>query len=843
MLRLALSTLRTRISSAVGALVAVTLTVVFMTSSGILLESSLRAGIDVDRLAAAAVVVQQAPDVNFGGEADNELLMPEQARLRTDLAGVIGTVDGVRAVVPDRTVAVTVTAGDVSGPAATTTSAEAHGWSSAQLTPFTIIDGQAPTGADQVVLDQATAHRQQAEVGDEIQVTSSEGTKPYTVSGIASSSQNVDPTIFATDPTARSLAATGDRVDLIGVLLDPDADPRTVAAEIEKVSGDSTVEALTGDDRGAAESHDVAVNREDTIAGLTMFGVLASFVAVFVLASAFALSVQQRHRELALLRAIGTTRRQVRRLVGLEALSLAAVATAIGAPIGVAVSGLQQRVFVSAELLADGVPRTVSPLPIVVAFLLAVLTTQLAAFASSRRAGRIHPTEALRESAVPTRKLSRGRVITGLVLVVAGVIGLGRSARDGGTGGADTAVIVTMLWVLASVLLGPAIARPFTWLLSWPMQRLGRATGLLATSNTRTNPRRVASIATPLMLTVALGSTVVLSKATAHQELIEQSDKRVIAQAVVSADEQGMPRDLAQKLAASDGVRAVSPVESTSVAGANGGGQGIMEAQAIDPATFEEVLDVGITEGSLDQLRGRSIAVREGAWPHLGDVGERVEIRLGDTTRMQVEIVASYDRGLGFADVMLPRELVRGHTTSGFDDTLYVALDPDTEVETLQHLVAGMEPDAVVDTKEQYVDRLSAAATDEAMQVFVVLGVILLFSSLAIVNALSMAIGQRVREFELLRLVGASRRQIISMIRLETLVILGFGLILGLAVAVPALAIPSLIFTGRPLPVIPGWFALGGLAGIAVVWLLTSTIPTWTALRKGSDATSRGQGN
>jgi putative ABC transport system permease protein len=843
MLRLALSTLRTRISSAVGALVAVTLTVVFMTSSGILLESSLRAGIDVDRLAAAGVVVQQAPEVNFGGEADNELLMPEQARLRADLAEVIATVDGVRAAIPDRTVPVTVAGVDASGSAATTASADAHGWNSAQLTPFKIIDGQAPVGPDQVVLDQATAARHESAVGDQIEVTGPESTQLYTVSGIASSARTVDPTIFTSDVTARALAGTGDRVELIGVLLDPAADPQTVAAEIEEVSDDPTVEALTGDDRGAAESHDDAVNREDTMAGLSMFGVLASFVAVFVLASAFALSVQQRHRELALLRAIGTTRRQVRRLVGLEALSLAAVATAIGAPIGVAVSGLQQRVFVSAELLSDGVPRTVSPLPIVVAFLLAVVTTQLAAFASSRRAGRIHPTEALRESAVPTRTLSRGRLVAGLVLVLAGVVALGRSARDGGTGGADAAVIVTMLWVLASVLLGPAIARPFTWLLSWPMQRLGRATGLLATSNTRTNPRRVASIATPLMLTVALGSTVVLSKATAHQELTQQSEERVIAQAVVSADEQGLPRDLARELAQSDDVLAVSAMESTSIAGANGGGQGIMEAQAVDPDSFEKVLDVGVTEGSIDQLRGRSIAVREGAWPHLGDVGEQVEIRLGDTTRVTVEIIASYDRGLGFADVILPRELVRGHTTSGFDDTVYVALEPGVEVDSLRALVARAQPDAVVDTKEQYVDRLSAAATDEAMQVFIVLGVILLFSSLAIVNALSMAIGQRVREFELLRLVGASRRQIVAMIRLETLVILGFGLILGLVVSVPALTIPSLVFTGRPLPVIPGWFAIGGLGGIAVVWLLTSTIPTWTALRKGSDATSRGQGS
>ena len=661
-------------------------------------------------------------------------------------------------------------------------------------------------------MDDSTASASEATVGDEVELTGPEGTKSYTVSGIASSDHETDPTVFTSDATARELAGTGDRVDLIGVLLDSDADAQTVATRIEHVINDPAVEVLTGDDRGAAESHDSAVNREDTLAGLTMFGVLASFVAVFVLASSFALSVQQRHRELAMLRAIGTTRRQLRRLVGFEALSLAVVATAIGAPIGVMVASVQQRVFVSAELLTDGVPRTVSPLPIVAAFLLAVVTTQLAAFASSRRAGRIHPTEALRESAVPTLKLSRGRAVAGLALVLAGVIGLGRSARDGGTGGADTAVVVTMLWLLASVLLGPAIARPFTWLLSWPMQRLGRATGRLATSNTRTNPRRVASIATPLMLTVALGSTVVLSKATAHQEMTEQSEQRIVAQAVISADDQGLPQDLARQLEESPDVLAVSSTEATAIAGGNGGGQGVMQAQAIDPDSFGKVLDVGVTEGSIDELRGATIAVREGAWPHLGDVGELVKIRLGDTTRVQVKIVAEYDRGLGFGDVILPRDLVRGHTTSNFDDTVYVALKPGADLDALRTFVTNALPGAVVDSKEQYVDRLSDAATDQAMQVFVVLGVILLFSSLAIVNALSMAIGQRVREFELLRLVGASRRQIVAMIRLETLIILGFGLILGLAVSVPALVIPSLVFSGQALPVIPGWFALGGLA-------------------------------
>lgn len=843
MLRLALSTLRTRISSAIGALVAVTLTVVFMTSSGILLESSLRAGIDIDRLAEAAVVVQQTPKVSLGGQADNELLLPEQTRVDSELTEKIGAVDGVRAVVPDRTVSLTVATVDAAGSTGTMAPVAAHGWSSAQLSPFTLVDGQVPTRSDQIVLDEDTASADHAVVGDQVEITGPDGAQRFTVSGIAMSHQDVGPTVFTSDATARALADTGDRVDLIGVLLDPDADPRAVAAEIEGVTDDPTIEALTGDDRGSAESQDSAVNREDTLAGLSMFGVLASFVAVFVLASAFALSVQQRHRELALLRAIGTTRRQIRRLVGLEAFSLAVVATAIGAPIGIAVAGLQQRVFVSAELLSEGVPRSVSLWPVLVAFVLAVTTTQLAAFASSRRAGRIHPTEALRESAIPTRRLSRGRLIAGMLLVLTGLAALGRSARDGGTGGADAAIIATMMWVLASVLLGPAIARPFTWLLSWPMQRLGRVTGRLATSNTRTNPRRVASIATPLMLTVALGSTVVLSKATAHQELIEQSEDRVLAQAVVSADEQGLPRDLADELATSPGVRAVSPIQSTSIAGKSGGGQGIMAAAAIDPSTFDEVLDVGVSEGSIDQLRGRTIAVRNGAWPDLGDVGETVEIRLGDATTVRVEIVAAYDRGLGFADVLLPRELVRGHTTDSYDDNVYLALQPGVDLDRIKGLVSSAQPNAIIDTKDEYIDRLSATATDEAMQVFVVLGVILLFSSLAIVNALSMAIGQRVREFELLRLVGASRRQIVTMIRLETLVILGFGLILGLAVAVPALTIPSLVFTGRPLPVIPGWFAFGGLGGIAAVWLLTSTVPTWTALRKGCDATARGQGS
>src|SRR5262245_35177623 len=363
MLRIALGTLRSRKSGTLGALAAVGLAVVLVVSSGILLESSLRKPIPVERLRAAEVVVQGDPSVHATeGEADLPVLLTERRRLDAGLAARLRAVPGVAAVVADRTVYAQLL--DRRGSLLETRDGETstgHGWSSSALTPYRLRTGHAPSRPEEVVVDARLAAS--LHPGDRVRVMTAGGRRAFVVAGIAAPPRGAElpeAAVFCRDDVAARLAGTP-RVDLFGLIAEPDAD---IADRVRDAAGSRDVRVLTGAKRGEAESPDSTLSREDVIAGLTVFGVIAAFVAVFVVASTFALSVQQRHRELALFRAIGSTPRQIRRMVAGEALLVSLLAFALAAPLGVLAAQLERGPFAAAGIVDEDLHLVVGPLPL-----------------------------------------------------------------------------------------------------------------------------------------------------------------------------------------------------------------------------------------------------------------------------------------------------------------------------------------------------------------------------------------------------------------------------------------------------------------------------------------------
>src|SRR3954454_5546211 len=294
MLRLAILSGRGRFSAFAGALIALFAASVLTTAWGMQLESVLRGHPPVERYAGAAAVVAGHQVVG----PDHDVPLSERARLSSALTSRLAGVPGVRAAI-----------GDVSAPVRLgNREAVAHGWGSAPLAPYVLTAGRAPAGPDEVV----AGYR--ARLGARLSLASTEAAHKVTVVGVARPRHAVsEPGIFLTDTEAERLSGHPGRVDAIGVLAGPGFD----RSRLRAAAGGARV--LTGDARGQAEQPDLQAARVTLIPVTAAFTGLALFIAMIVVVSTMGLSIQQREREIALLRAVAATPGQIRRMLGWEA--------------------------------------------------------------------------------------------------------------------------------------------------------------------------------------------------------------------------------------------------------------------------------------------------------------------------------------------------------------------------------------------------------------------------------------------------------------------------------------------------------------------------------------------
>ena len=281
----------------------------------------------------------------------------------------------------------------------------AHGWSSAALTPYVLIAGRAPVRPDEAVTGYSAA------LGAQLRLASTEAARTVTVVGVARPRHLVrrQMAIFLTDAQAERLAGHPGHVDAIGVLAARGFD----ASRLRAAARGAVV--LTGDARGRAEYPELQAARTKLIAVTASFGGLALFIAIFVVASTMGLSIQQREREIALLRAVAATPGQIRRMIAWEA----TIVALIGSAAGIWPGAILGRALVDALVRHGIAPPTfsvsVDGLQIAAVIGGGVTAALLAVLAAGRRAARVPPTHALTEAAVQPRLLGPGRVIGGLV--------------------------------------------------------------------------------------------------------------------------------------------------------------------------------------------------------------------------------------------------------------------------------------------------------------------------------------------------------------------------------------------------------------------------------------------
>jgi putative ABC transport system permease protein len=662
-----------------------------------------------------------------------------------------------------------------------------------------------------------------------VRLASTTGSSTVTVVGIARARRPVagPPAIFLTDAGAARLAGHPGRVDAIGVLARPGFD----AARLTAVAGPQAA-VLTGEDRGRAEHPELLRDRTTLIAVTASFGGLALFIAIFVVAGTLGLSVQQREREIALLRAVAGTPAQIRRMIAWEAAILGLVGSAAGVWPGIAVG----RELADALVRHGIAPPTFAVHPDWMQAAAAVaggVTVALrAVLGAGRRAAKVPATRALAEASVEPRLLGPGRAIGGLI-AIAGAAPL--FAVSAATSSPDTAAAtseMTALFLVAAIgCLGPVAARLAAGVLGPPLARIAPVGGFLAAANLGTATRRFSSASTPIVLTVALSCTLLFSTTTQDHAIRGQRHAGLSSDLVVTGAGPGLPPAALTRVRATNGVRSAVALTPTTLGPSLGVSDDTIAAQVLDGGRGGG-FDPGVTAGTLSALHGDAIALgRRRADSVHARIGTRVPIMLGDGTRTDATVVAIYTRALGFGDALLAPELAAGHRTGDALGTILVRTgDPAGVARRLRALAAGYPGLQVGDRAGL------TTATDADLETNRWLGplfvaIIFGFTSIAVVNTLTMIALRRGRELALLQLVGGTRRQVRSMARWEAVLIVAIGLGIGLAIAATALVPLSHALTGGLKPYVPPAQLAAILGGSAAVALLALALPTRRALR------------
>ncbi|MFJ9923680.1 FtsX-like permease family protein [Streptomyces rubiginosohelvolus] len=758
MLKLALQGMRTRWVTFIGSFIALALGVALIATTGLALAATFSApDRGPERLVKAPVVVKTSGLVR----ADTPI--GERTQTITDPAPVPAAVTKKLAVlgkvVEDRSF-------PVSGPGLGEDTV-GHPWSVAALTPYTLTTGRAPSAPGEAV-----ATGDALRPGTRVQAATARGSEHITVVGTVASA-GFENALFFTDAEAARISPD---VDAVAVHAPADRVEAAVGAGFDVLTGDERRRADPDPDRD--EEALVSVNALlGTAAGVT------GFVSVFVVASTFSFAVAQRRREFGLLRTAGATPSQVRRMVFIEAFVIGVLASAVGCWLGAAGAPRLAAWMADAGIAPAWFRIGEQTWPLHTAFWTGLFVALSGVVVSSWRAGRVGPTEALRESAVDSRAMPISRwLIGGAVLATGlGLLSLALLDSPGDVLKRKTYITQPMLLIVGFALFAPVLVKPLTRLLTWLPARLPGATGMLARENASAGIRRTAAVAAPVIITVALAASLMGTTATISEAKAGEAREQITADLVATAGGEGraLPDEFVRRARAVPGVT-VSATRSTGVTVLEEGVALVKsEAKAVDPKAHAVVSHLPVVAGRLADLDDDSIVVNE-EWLTT-KVGDTVSVWLGDGRKADLRIAAVLSTGTGSNGVYLTERNAAGAGVDRVDlalprdgaDSAAAALDAAAKTTGVQ-LLRG----------DRWVEvHYPRSSENTRLGLWMILGIALVYTGIALANTLMMATSDRVRDLASLRLTGATKGQVLRLVGAEALVVVAVGAVLGAVIA------------------------------------------------------------
>ncbi|MFE0776090.1 ABC transporter permease [Streptomyces sp. NPDC058861] len=649
---------------------------------------------------------------------------------------------------------------------------------------YAFATGDGPTRDNEIALDRASADKGGYKVGDTVRVATNGPVKEYVLSGVFTTEDgavNAGGSLVLFDTSvAQKLYLKPGFFQELTVTAAPGAQADKLLDEVLKVVPKAAT-AQTGQALADRQAEDIEAGLGALNQVLLGFAGIALFVGVFLIANTFTMLVAQRTKELALMRAVGASRKQITRSVLAEAGLVGLVASAVGLVLGVGLAVALRSAMNAFDLKIPAGGLVIGAAPVVSAFAVGVLITMLAAWLPGRRAARIPPVAAMNSvhATASTKSLvvrnSIGAAFTALGAVLI-VLGAGKGGDDGRmliAGGA----FVTLIGVIVLI---PMLSRPVIALIRPLFVGLFGISGKLAGLNAVRNPRRTGATASALAIGLTLVTGLSVLGATVGTAIDKMTVDQIKADYMVTmASGDSLSQEALAALAKAPGVTAVSPQQ----AGALEIEGKFVSASGVTPGDIEKVLNLHVVNGSLSSLKQGRIAVADKTAEKRGlKVGDTVPVEYTDKVKGKLTVGAIYEESEFVSPVLIDHEVIEAHDPQAYTPQIFVTMDggaSDANAGALSKAM-GDNPGITVMNHKDIRDAFGGPINMLLNIVYGLLGMALVIAVLGVVNTLAMSVFERQQEIGMLRAIGLDRRRVKRMVRLEAVVISVFGAIVGI---------------------------------------------------------------
>ncbi|WP_328769263.1 ABC transporter permease [Streptomyces sp. NBC_00286] len=649
---------------------------------------------------------------------------------------------------------------------------------------YTFTDGSGPVKDDQIALDKESATKGEYKVGDRVRVATNGPVKEYTLSGVFTTEDGAvnaggSLVLFDTAVAQKQYLKPG-YFESVTVTAAAGASDAKILDAVKPLLPDTAV-AQTGQALADEQAKNIEQGLDSLKQILLGFAGIALFVGIFLISNTFTMLVAQRTKEIALMRAVGASRKQITRSVLAEAAVVGLVASVIGFVLGIGLAvGLRSGMAAFEMKVPDG-PLILSATPVLAAIGVGVLITMFAAWLPGRRAAKIPPVAAMSSvHAVATTKSlvvrnSIGTAITGL-----GAAGIVLGASAGGGDGRTYIGAGAFFALVGVIILIPLLSRPVIALVRPLLVGPFGVSGKLAGQNAVRNPRRTGATASALAIGLTLVTGLSVIGITVGTAIDKMTTDNIKADYMVSMANGGdLDQSALTALEKAKGVSAVSPQQDAYI----DVDDDFVAASAVTPGDIEQVLDVDVVAGNVDSLAKGQVAVAEKTAKSKGwKPGDSISVTFADEKKATLTVGAVYKDSEFLSPVLIDTKIANQHEVKPYILQIFVKVDGGQTSANEKVLIdaLGDNPAMQIMDKQDIRNEFGGAINTMLNVMYGLLAMALIIAVLGVVNTLAMSVFERQQEIGMLRAIGLDRRRVKRMVRLEAVVISVFGAVIGI---------------------------------------------------------------